>query len=689
MTGALDLYACWEEPKTITVRAVDASDEELVNKTEDTNWPVTDVAVSATATDLTAPSNVTPPEGENYEFAFVAASKDLDSVSESNTVTAIKYADKKTLVKYAGESSFRELDADSELYFVYFRKKVLTIGYKRMDELGALADVTHTDDAPETTGDTLLGSYDMSNTLTAPLTYTEGFSYYAFAVGSVDTGSDMNASNLSLITDAAGQADPVPTLRIRNTWRGFEYTTGSGDDASWTNCGYDPQLYVIYYTQQPTVILFREETVGSSIIMDTKFTYNVTVTQTITNGSETTTTTVFDTTPESAGESYHKEPYTLMCGEEQSAILFYDTNMTQTITITQTANDHFTTKVGDAETNIWTYTSDGSGGTQTVTFTNTHKSLPVEVHVAMVNSGGIAIQDNLRNQTASNYSFDLALGADDVTLTDRLPSNTLFVGDEEHTLDDYAFGAVVYGTSDSSDGSSITLKGMGAEKIAYELTNGNVYELVLKDSSSNKLEELGSYNLYYLYYPMPKIRYVKEAADGALTDITGCLEDQQTGAIVPNNSVTYSHALLTMNGKTVEQNESFEIPLSGFVISQSGNNFRMPAVLDDEVFERYLGYVKLGAGTGDADNVSGLAVSPDLTMQLRIQNNSLQYSLDGTTWTALPLTDAPTIYAIYTERGYDLQISKTIDMSESGEKPIFSDKSFTVTISSMAITKDS
>ena len=58
---------------------------------------------------------------------------------------------------------------------------------------------------------------------------------------------------------------------------------------------------------------------------------------------------------------------------------------------------------------------------------------------------------------------------------------------------------------------------MGVASIAYEPISGNIYGLVLKDSDGNTISELGSNQLYYLYYPMPKIRYVKEAADGTLT----------------------------------------------------------------------------------------------------------------------------------------------------------------------------
>ena len=729
VAGTIDLYAYWGEANTITVHAVDASDPSLADRTGESGWTVNNVVVSATETALNANSHVTETP-DNYEFAFVAVASDLNSVSDANEVTAVKYENKKVKVKYKGETVFRVLGEGSEFYFVYYRKKTLNIGYKSMDVSGVLDNATKVSGAPEVT-DTLLGDYSMSEQLTAPLSLVEGdFTKYAFAIGEIDTGALMNASNLSLITNTASAGDPVPTLRIRNTWRGFEYTTQTGNNAVWTTCGYNFQLYAIYYTKQPTVVMFDEITLGTNAVMDTEFEFNLLVTQ-VTRTVESVQTQkkegdiwsdygdpvitentsdpikIFDTTD--PGNS----PYILKNGEANSAILFFSsstgqddpviidettrtvktTTVTdeQTVVITQTANPSFTTSINgtvqESEPYQYTYTATGLVDTQNATFTNAHKSLPVEVHVAMVESdgysGGIVQRDNTyRTTTVESYKFDLALGASEVLLT-RLPSNAVFTGD----TDTYAFGAVLSGTG--SEDAVITIENMGIVSIGYAPISDNVYELVLKDSDGNIIGELGNSNLYYLYYPKARIRYVKEEKDGSLTDITGCLENPSTGVIEPSKSVTYSHNLLTMNGTTVEQNQSFEIPMTGFVISQEGNNFRMPPELDDDLHERYLSYVKLGAGNANATDISELDTSDKLTMQLSVQNNTLQYSFDGIEWKDLPLAGSPTIYAIYSERGYDLQISKTVDISKSGEDPIFRDSSFTVTIRSTAITKDS
>ena len=733
VTGALDLYAVWTEPNIISVHAVDASAAMLIDRNGQAGWTVNDVTVSTAETVLDGASHVTAPA--DYEFAFAALASSLDSVSESNAVTAIKYEDKAVKVKYSGESDFRVLSDSRALYFVYYQKKALAIGYKSMEASGVLADVAPTADAPKTTGDVLLGEYDMSTGIPAPLTLATGFTNYAFAIGSVDPGdgTQMNASNLCVITDAADAAAQVPTLRIRNTWRGFEYTTQAGDDAEWTDCGYDLQLYVIYYTQTPTVVLFHERTVGTSTVVDaTSFTLDLLVTQATTttnsvqtqikDGSgnwvdsgdpvvETFTSdpiTIFDTKADG------NQPYILKDAEGNSAILFYSSSTktgepelvdenTRTITttteikaqtavITQTVNNAFTTHIkadgaDEVEGLVYTYTTAGTGGTENVTFTNTHKSLPVEVHVAMVEhdgtEGGIFQRDTAyRSQIEANYRFDLGLGQTGVLL-DLLPQVSVFSDDTGV----YAFGAVMYGTE--SEGSAITVRNLGVASVSYAQIDDNVYELVLKDSEGKTLGELGSDQIYYLYYPMARIRYVKMANDGSLEEITGCALNPETGAIEPSEAVTYGHNTLTMNGKQVEQNQSLEIPLSGLVISQSGNHFRMPPVLDDGLSERYLSYGQLGAGNSDAASISGLDTTSALAMQIKVQDNTLRYSFDGSTWKDLPIEGTPTVYAIYTERGYDFQISKAVDTSQSGKNAIFTNTSFDVTISSAAITKNS
>ena len=711
VTGALDLYAFWSEPMLVKVHAVDASQPDLT----ETNWQTTDVTVGTVSVDLTAASHVTAPD--DYAFAFAAVADSPDSVSDSHAVSAVKYdsAKKSICVKYDGDADFTVLERGQELYFVYYQQKTLNIGYKCMESGGALTTVTASD-APSLTS--ALGEYNMTESITQPLSWVDNsYTHYAFAIGSADAAS---ASALSLVTDLSGTDTDRPALQLRNTWRGFEYSTDGND---WVNCGYNPALYVIYYTQQPTVIMLREQTVGTRSVMETAFTYDLLITESATTITSVQEQRLNDDQWENVGEPTVTtasgepvvivgpgkdgyQPYELKNGEADSVILFYsstsgeptviisDSGETRTVTtttvitaqtavITQIANADFATAIDGVMQNdepySYTCNADGTGGTRNVTFTNTHKSLPVEVHVVLAEqdgTDGIIRRDNLRSVT---YSFDLALGTTQ-KLLDRLPAADVFTGD-----DNYAFGAILYGAAVSNDGEAVTIDGTDAVSVAYE-QSGETHEILLKDAEGNTIGELGSNAIYYLYYPMPRIRYVKANADDSLTNITG--SHVNAGNVEESDDITYNHDLLTMNGRLVEQNQRVEVPASGLTISQSGNNFRMPPILDDGLFERYLSYTSLGAGTNEASDMDSISVSDGLNMQLRVQNNVLQYSFDGTEWTDLSLSGIPTIYAIYTERGYDLQISKTVDTGDSGAIPPFTDASFTVTISSMAITKD-
>ena len=693
VTDSVNLYAYWSEPNIVKVHAIDSSEPTLVDKTEDTDWSVTDITVSTAETQINATSHVTAPE--NYAFAFAAVADSLASISEKNAITAIKYEGKQVKVKYAGESEFKVLGDDKEVYFVYYLKKALRIGYKSMGSNGTLSNVTVDTAAPAITG--LLGAYNMADAISSPLAWaSNNYTSYAFAIGNSNPSS---VNDLSFLTSVSSSDDTRPALQLRNTWRGFQYSTNG---TSWTDCGYVPALYVIYYTQMPTVVMYAEKTEGLPTVIDTQFRYDfvveeITTTTISQDGQEDIITT--DTTIIYDEQTEGYQPVYLKNGERDSAILFYDitsstvglvtttVEIKQRITITQTANSQFTTTViGDdipqTETLLCIYTADGNGGTKNVAFTNTHKSVPVEIHIALMEEGGVIQRDTTyRNYDESNYKFDLEFG-ETVTLLERLSSDTVLRG----PIGNYAFGTVLSGKG--TNDSAINISSQGIVSVAYEETGDGIYSILLKDADGSIIGVLDDNQLYYLYYPMLKIRYVKEAIDGTLTPIHGCLPDS-TGTIEEVEDITYGHAIVTMNGVKVKQGQNVEIPYDGLIISQSGNHFRMPAILDDGLFERYLSYGKIGAGNGNISNISQIDVSDGLTVELKVQDNTLQYSFDGTNWEALSIGGIPTIYAIYDERGYDLEISKAVDLSKSGDDPIFSAKSFELKISSPAITKNS
>ena len=693
--NSVNLYAYWSEPNIVKVHAIDSSEPDLADKTKDSAWSVTDITVSTAEKPINATSNVTAPA--NYTFAFAAVADSLSSISEKNAITAIKYENKQVKVKYAGESEFKVLTGNKEVYFVYYQDKNLGIGYKSMGSNGTLTDAEVDSSAPDITG-LIRETYDMTSAISTPLAWANNaYSSYAFAIGKSTAGS---INDLGFLTSVSSSDTQRPALQLRNTWKGFEYSING---TSWTNCGYALDLYVVYYKQMPTVVMYAEKTEGYHDVIDTQFTYDFIVeeikTTTISEeGKEDIVTTKTTVIYDKDTEGY--QSVILKNGESNSAILFYDiTSSTvdlitttvetkQRIVITQTENSQFTTTVeGDdipqTETLSCVYTADGNGGTKNVIFTNTHKSVPVEIHIALVEESGVIQRDTTyRNLNENNYKFDLGFG-ETVTLLERLSSDTVLRG----PIGNYAFGTALAGTG--TDDSPINISAQGIVSVAYEKTDeSDIYSIVLKDADGSIVGILDDNKFYYLYYPMLKIRYVKEADNGTLSLINGCLPDSG-GTIEPVADITYGHAIVTMNGKKVEQGQNVEIPADGFIISQSGNHFRMPAVLDDGLFERYLSYGKIGAGSGNISNISQIDVSDNLTVELRVQDNKLQYSFDGTNWNVLSISGIPTIYAIYDERGYDLEISKAVDLSKSGDDPIFAAKSFELTISSPAITKNS
>ena len=669
VTGALALYAYWDGPIEVPVHVLDASGQVLTEVTGAAGWTTENILAGADAVSLPGTGYVTAPA--DYELAFAAAhstAAGLQTISEEEKVTSIFYdqTEKHLRAVYADGSS-ASLDEGTEIYYVYYRKKPLDIRYRSMDAAGVLSPETPAAPAPTGTV-SLLGEYDVTAGVTQPMDWVSGsFACYAYAIG--DENAE-NASRLQMITTTSSSDDVRPSLLVKNSWRGFRYSTDGG--SSWSDCGYDPALYVIYFVHQPTIIMFHEETVGSGAVMDTGFEYRVQVTQTVDG--------IPDASPvyDSDDNNGNVDLYLLKSGEAQSAVLFYSnaggSETVQTITVTQKdtpASSAFTTLIGEAEQKTWSCSSTAAGGTQNVTFTNRHKSLSVEVHVAMLENGSVVLGDE--GYRSGNYSFDLALGESADILT-KLSPNALFTDPS----DTFTFGAVAYG---SDDGSTVLLEGSGLSSVSYSQLSGSLYEVLLDGDPQKALTE---FKVYYLYYPIPRVRYVKDTGSG-LEPVMGSLNGSDA---IP--SITYDRGVLHMNGAAVEQDQRLSIPANGVLtISQSGNHFRMPPNLDDGVYARYLTYSGLGAGDAGSTDLSGVSVGPGRTMYLRVQKDALQFSFTGTEDDWTPFTGIPTVYAIYEERGYDLLISKTVDLSDVGAESSFIATSFRITVFSEAITKDS
>ena len=337
------------------------------------------------------------------------------------------------------------------------------------------------------------------------MTWVTGYSCYAYAIGDLNAE---NASRLRAITRPRTSDSDRPAFRVKNSWQGFFYSTDDG--TTWKNCGYDPGLYVVYFEKKPTVIRLHEQSMGTAKVLDTEFSYHIVVTK-VENGVEDTEHPVYDSNNvEDGNGGFIQHSYILKNGDVQSAVLFYSNDegveTAQKITVTQNEDGNsadFTTMVGEQETREWTCTSTAEGGTVDVTFTNRHKALPVEVHVALVDANGVSLRDDLRS---SNYSFRVELGKND-SILDKLHSDTVFTGSN-----DYVLGAIGYGTNDAG---TVNIQELGLNTIAYGRVSGNHYELLINGESES---ELGDYEIYYLYYPAVRISYKK--ADNA--EVGGC-----------------------------------------------------------------------------------------------------------------------------------------------------------------------
>ncbi|MBR4799909.1 MAG: InlB B-repeat-containing protein, partial [Clostridia bacterium] len=464
VTASIDLYAFWSGDVEVPVHAVDASNELL---SAEPAWavPGTNFLVGKTPVDLTAAPSafIDPPAGYVYAFAVaLSEAPTRENVSYGEALSSVYYnqTQRHLYVKYLDsakeDAAFKE---GTELYFIYYSEKSPVIGYKKMLPSGELVDTAVSGGAPAGTGALSGGEYDMPSEVTSHLAWVSeaALTRVSFALGQKDPaletpGAPMNASYLNFITAASDSDSALPALKIRNTWQGIQYTV---DGTNWTFGGYDIQLYVVYYDRAPKIIVFTEQTVGSLAVAETQFTFDLLVTQT-TNTSESrqlqkfeggawtdvgapdvTETSVSETVFDTAAPG--NQPYILRSGEANSAILFYSSTesvdtgaeyddsgstcrvvTTTTVTVSQSAeitqvqNASFGTFVqaetdlSAAETRVFSASNGGEGGVVNVTFTNRHISLPVEIHVAVLENGSITLKDS--EYRSGTYSFDLPLG---------------------------------------------------------------------------------------------------------------------------------------------------------------------------------------------------------------------------------------------------------------------------------------
>ena len=716
VTGELHLYAFWAGPIELPVHAADSSAETIVNKDDD--WltarnievKVLSTVPLATAADASAYTNV--PTDPAYTFAFACVADSFEHVSETKRIASVGYstAEKCVWVTYADGSSGALADED-EVYLIYYHNpKTLPIDYKFMAADGTL-ETPEGLRADRKTSATVSTSYDMTADITGPR-YTVGnnekYQYYAFAIGDANAASD---SGLHFITVSKNSDSDRPALRLRNTWRGLEYSADGG--TNWTKYGYSAALYVIYFDNQPTVVTLKEHTLGTLEDMSEKFTYTVTVTQTVTTVTETQTrsrtrrnsttsnwgvwsdwTTTGTTTSDGDTTTVSANTYTLADNETETTTLFYSsqttstsssqfsngnrtetetkvsttTTVTQTVTVVQTLKDDFTTDndgAGGAGEKIdeksWRYTAAEGTTPRTVTFTNARTEEEIELHIALAVGDGFVKDDSLRVSDYNAYTVTVPLGAERIISADTYHP---FAGDP----DVYTFAGIIYGRAGDDD--RITPAGTDVNKISFDTLRDSPYYGVFLNGEQDTL--IGDREIYYVYYRMPKVYYVKEGANGALTPIA---------------AIRRNGAAVTLNGTSVASGQTLTVGATPLIISQTApGGYRVPPDVDGEK-PLSLDYARLGVGPdrNDVDNIDDLdAVSTAKTYSLCVVDSRVKYrASESDDWHGF--SDEPAVYVIYKEKGYDLTLTKTVADGTEEDKT----QTFTVTVTSPAITETS
>ena len=326
----------------------------------------------------------------------------------------------------------------------------------------------------------------------------------------------------------------------------------------------------------------------------------------------------------------------------QTRLRIVTTNI-QYLVITQRPVEGFATSndTGDGEY-VYRQTAAAANATYGVTYTNTRESLPVELHVAFAQSGAIDHVDNAwRTEVAGDYTLTVPL-SEEGAFEDALEKTNVIL--KAQAADRRFFGAY-YGKaveSDLADENKVALKGPVTSIGFVKKPDADWYRLCLNGDASL---ELGDYGIYYVYGEIPSIRYVKEGANGALTELA---------------KIEYVGNPVKMNGAAAAQGEALDVPVDGTpvtVAAGGSTGFRVPLSLDG-VATASLNYYALAAGPASATATNAMdAVTWGSSLQMKVaENGLLKWSVDGATWGDFSGASA-SIFVIYKEKGYDLTIS--------------------------------
>ena len=551
VAGPLDLYAVWGTAYHTTVHVVDSSDETIeektVNWTTDTDNDGTGDGIISLSSARVNPADVAAsfeiPSGYVFAFATVLDNDHSLQELEEKKISQMYYSAKDAKVRLIYETGRDVALGDNEqVYFVYYKVETLPINYVHVTDIGVLEDITNINSAaPRSTSSLGItsGGYDyfsMPQSITAPLAWANNaYTYYSYAIGDKNyVSGTSNADSLTLKTNAFSSDDVNnrPKLRVRNTWRGIQYSRDEG--VTWIHAGYNRALFVAYYGPMPTFVTFDVDIIGLSADAGQVFEFDYWIEKIdLTTGKVIHRT--FTTVPGTSGSGEEAEfqihgtgPETIQNGGTFSAFLLTDATSTFRVTIAQRAKDGFTTSVVGSPSSdpthtitglqgwdstvhdlsrTYTYTaypasashvfadtqdSPDYGGTHYVHFTNTREAVYVDLHVARVSveNGNLYHQPEWR--AAGEEGHDTVQDPDNVyTVTVQkdgevnLPVVKAPSQIATEATDLYAFGNILYGfdyhtsanhTSggDNNDHDIITTDTsvpLGCTYLAYEKTD--------------------------------------------------------------------------------------------------------------------------------------------------------------------------------------------------------------------------
>ncbi len=666
--------------------------------------------------------------GRIYSYACLADS--VEHISEKTRISRLYYDQtaRATYVEYP-DGTTGPIPSDKELYFVYFTgDKPVDIGYRVMGQNATFEAKTPANNGP-TSATIGTEATNMASFVIAPNTYVTGHDHYAFAIGETNATSaaqlriitpakekDNDRPQLQIRNTWRGieysldggttwglyghdaqlyvlYFDSIPTIvnlaeRTIGTeddmTNKFEYVVAVSNvtitvtqtqtrtrTGGYTKSGkgHRTESEGYYWSREDAAWSWPNGNTAGDFASVSKFEEFSTSTMSLSD-KQTDTVTLLQSVNAVSGqweEGAVQTPNTTNGSVTQTQTrerTFAVTNA-QYLVITQRPISGFATSndTGDGEY-VYTQTSAATNATYGVTYTNTRESLPVEMHVAFAQNAAIDHVDNTwRTLTEADYTLTVPLSVNGEFI-DALDKTNVIL---KAAASDRRFLGAYYGTaveSDLADENKVSLVGPVTSIGFVKDPNADWYRICLNGDANLAL---GDYKIYYVYGEIPSIRYMKEGANGALTEIP---------------TLTYVGNQVTMNGATVAQGTVLDVPAGGtpLTVGAGGTaNFYVPLSLDGSA-QASLNYYALAAGPADATATNAMsAVTWGTSLRVKVaENGLLKWSLDGETWGDFTGT-AASIYAIYKEKGYDLTIAVDSLASDADKaKDVF-----TVTVASI------